>query len=408
MTRFLPPLRLVGATTLRDGALQSRSVAIADGRITRGPLPEVDLTGYYVLPGMIDLHGSAFGRHLAPQPTAQFDPMTALASTDREAAANGVTTAYLSHGWSWHGGLHGPDFAETFMAAHQLYRSAALTDIRIALQCETHMVDTAARLMAAVRRYGVGYVVFQNTIEDMLETLRDETLMSGELIALDAAGVQEFRQRLRRAQERSYEVPRHLCRLAEVFDEMGVLYGSSGDLDGETRETYAMIGAKICEFPRSRRSAAAAKAMGDPVVLSASSAFHSGPQKSRVAAMELVKQQTCDALASDFYYPSLLKAVWLLVDNHGVSLPTAWSLVSERPAEIIRLPDRGTIAMGRRADLVIINEETRLIEATIVGGRLAFLAGEAGARFLGHSAEPQAPMLHASKIVNRPHHQPRN
>ena len=37
MTRFLPPLRLVGATILRDGAMQSRSIAIADGRITRGP-----------------------------------------------------------------------------------------------------------------------------------------------------------------------------------------------------------------------------------------------------------------------------------------------------------------------------------------------------------------------------------
>ena len=72
MPQTLPSLRLTGATILRDGALQDRSVAFAEGRITRGPLPEVDLTGYLVLPGIIDLHGDAFERHMAPRPTAPF------------------------------------------------------------------------------------------------------------------------------------------------------------------------------------------------------------------------------------------------------------------------------------------------------------------------------------------------
>ena len=35
----LPPIRLTGATILREGELRQRSVAIARGRITRGPLP---------------------------------------------------------------------------------------------------------------------------------------------------------------------------------------------------------------------------------------------------------------------------------------------------------------------------------------------------------------------------------
>ncbi len=399
MTRFLPPLRLVGATILRDGALQSRSIAIEDGRITRGPLPEIDLTGYYVLPGMIDLHGSAFARHLAPRPAAQFDPVTALNCTDREAAANGVTTAFLSQGWSWHGGLRGPDFAETIMAALYRYRLNALIDMRMSLECETHMVDTAARLIAAIRRYDVDYVVFRNSLDDTLELLREGNLVSGELAALDEAGTESFRARLRRAQERSREVPRHLCRLAEVFDEMGVLYGSSGDQDGETRETYAMIGAKLCEFPRARRSAAAAKAMGDPVILSASSAMRPGSQRSGVSVMELVREGTCDALATDYYYPSMLSAVWNIVDTCEMSLPAAWALVSQRPAEIMRMPDRGTLAVGRRADLVIINQETRQIEATIAGGRLAYLSGEAGARFLGQSVDPQTAYIPAENLM---------
>ena len=90
-------LRLTGATVLRDGALQSRSVAIEDGRISKGPLPEVDLSGYYILPGIIDLHGDAFERHLAPRPSAPFPIRTALRATDRDAAANGITTAWMAH-----------------------------------------------------------------------------------------------------------------------------------------------------------------------------------------------------------------------------------------------------------------------------------------------------------------------
>lgn len=387
MSRLLPPLRLVGATILRDGALQARSIAIEDGRITRGPLPEIDLTGYLVLPGMVDLHGSSFARHLVPRTAAQFDPVTALAATDREAAANGVTTAYLAQGWSWQGGLRGPDFAETLMAALRRYRGQSLTDLRISLECETHMVDTAARLMAAMRTYNVGRLVFRNTLDDTLEQLRERHMYGSDLLSLDEGSAQELRLRLRRAQERSKEVPRHLCRLAETFDEMGVIYGSNGDFDGEARESYAMIGAKQCEFPRSRRAAAAAKAMGDPVILSAPGTTHPKAQHSALSTTDLICENTCDALASDYYYPSLLAAVWMLIDQHQMSLPAAWALVSERPAQIMRLPDRGTLSPGRRADLVILHEATRRIEATIAGGRLTYMAGEAGARFMGHTVD---------------------
>ena len=67
-------------------------------------------------------------------------------------------------------------------------------------------------------------------------------------------------------------------------------------------------------------------------------------------------------------------------------------MVSSRPAEILRLPDRGVIAQGKRADLTIVNAATRRVEATIARGRLAYLAGEAGRRFL---AAPEALRLAA-------------
>ena len=108
MSRTPLSLRFTGASVLRDGEMQDRSLVIQNGYISKGPLPEVNLAGYYLLPGIVDLHGDAFERHIAPRPSAPFPMETGLRATDRDAAANGVTTAYLAQSWSWEGGPRGP------------------------------------------------------------------------------------------------------------------------------------------------------------------------------------------------------------------------------------------------------------------------------------------------------------
>ncbi len=383
MAPFMPPLRLVGATILRDGELQQRSIALAEGRITRGPLPEVDLSGYLVLPGIVDLHGDAFERHVAPRPSAPFRIETALASVDRDAAAHGVTTAWIAQSWSWEGGMRGPDFAERVMAALGAYRSRAMTDLRLQVRCEVHLVDTGPRLLAAVRRHGIDYVVFNNHLPEALELAENDSQRLETWASRAGRSVEEHMALVRAAAAREPDVPRHLCRLAEAFDTMGVSYGSHDDPDGETRERFSMIGARIAEFPTSRRAAAAARAIGDPVLMGAPNVVRGGSQAGNVAAADLVAQGLCDALVSDYHYPSLADAAWALVDEGLCDLPSAWAMISTRPADILRLPDRGRLDVGRRADLVVVNAETRAIEATIAGGRLTCLSGEAGRRFLG-------------------------
>ncbi len=375
-------LRLTGATVLRDGALVARSVAISDGRITRGPLPAVDLEGYLVLPGIVDLHGDAFERHLAPRPRAEFPPETALRATDRDAAANGVTTAWMAHGWSWEGGRRGPDQAEAFLAALDRYRPQAQTDLRVQLRCETHTVATADRLLAAVRRHKVDYVVFNNHLAEAA-ALADSAPPGPSRWAQDIGRTPEdFLAALRAARAEAREVPRHLCRLAEAFDAWGVRYGSHDDPDGETRETFSMIGAKICEFPMRRSAAALARAVGDPVIMGAPNVVRGGSQAGNMPARDLIRDGLCCALVSDYHYPSLAAAAFRIVDEQLLDLPQAWALISERPAEIMRLPDRGRIDYGLRADLTVVHAGTRAVEATIAGGRLTHLTGGAAARFM--------------------------
>ncbi|TCP63199.1 alpha-D-ribose 1-methylphosphonate 5-triphosphate diphosphatase [Rhodovulum bhavnagarense] len=381
MPQLLQPLRFTGAQILRDGEMQRRSLSVAEGRITKGPLPEVDLSGYLILPGIVDLHGDAFERHVSPRPGALFDLAVGLAATDREAAANGVTTAWLAQGWSWEGGHRGPDHAEAVMAALDDYRPRMLTDLRLQIRCETHMVESGARLLDAVRRHAIGYVVFNNHLDEVAELARTRPDLLHHWARQAGRSPEDYLAQVAEAQARAPEVPRHLCRLADAFDEMGVLYGSHDDPDGETRERFSMIGARIAEFPTTRRAAAAAKAMNDPVLLGAPNVLRGGSQAGNACAADLIAQGLCDALVSDYYYPALPHAAWTLVDLGLASLPRAWAMISEKPAEILRLPDRGRLDLGRRADLCVVNAETRAVEMTISGGRLTYLAGEAAHRF---------------------------
>jgi alpha-D-ribose 1-methylphosphonate 5-triphosphate diphosphatase len=89
-----------------------------------------------------------------------------------------------------------------------------------------------------------------------------------------------------------------------------------------------------------------------------------------------------DALASDYHYPSLRRAAFLLVDAGICDLAAAWHLISAGPARLLGLTDRGTLVPGQRADLVVLEARTRRVAACLSGGRFSYLSGAAAERFL--------------------------
>ncbi|KPA20609.1 Alpha-D-ribose 1-methylphosphonate 5-triphosphate diphosphatase [Shimia sp. SK013] len=381
MSRSTLSLRLTGAKILRDGTLQSRSLVVDKGRISKGPLPEVDLSGYLLLPGIIDMHGDAFERHIAPRPSAPFPLEMGLRATDRDMAANGVTTAWLAQSWSWEGGHRGPDFAEDLFDALDHYRPHAVSDLRIQVRCETHTVDTTDRLLAAVRRHAIDYVVFNNHLDEARQLARekpDEIMLWAKKSGRTAA---QHMAIVNGAIEQETRVPRYLCTLADAFDTLGIRYGSHDDPDADTRERFSLIGARICEFPTARGAAAVAKAVGDCVIMGAPNVVRGGSQAGNIRAANLVAEGLCDVLVSDYHYPALAKAAFRLVDDGLCTLPQAWAMISRTPADIMGLHDRGTLDHGKRADIAIVNEKTHAIEGTISGGRISHLTGIAAQRF---------------------------
>jgi alpha-D-ribose 1-methylphosphonate 5-triphosphate diphosphatase len=86
-------------------------------------------------------------------------------------------------------------------------------------------------------------------------------------------------------------------------------------------------------------------------------------------------------LCSDYYYPCLLAAPFALAARGTLDLAAAWRLVSTNPARAAGLTDRGAIAVGQRADLLLVDvvEGMPALRAVLAGGRLVWAdAGLAG------------------------------
>ena len=376
MPSYLPPLRLTGALSLRDGQMQQRSIALAAGRFTTGPYPAVDLKGYYILPGIIDLHSTGFQ---SPRGKGR----SLLEHIDREAALQGVTTRCLSVPWSWEHADLGPCAATALALRLDAYRSDALTDLRLQLACEAILTSAQTALLELVRNSSARQVIFTDRAATV-RALRETDADGFRRWAWQTGSTTEaLSDALDRVLPNVGAVPRHLCELAEAFDDLSVLYGSDGDATAEKREHHSMIGARLCLNPGSARVAAAAHAVGDPVLAGADDILHPAVNRAGARVTGLIQAGLCDALVSGAQSSALVPAVFQLVNQGIMPLNKAWRLVSSLPAQIARLPDRGEIAPGKRADLTIVSHETQRVEATISGGRLSYLAGDAARRFLG-------------------------
>jgi alpha-D-ribose 1-methylphosphonate 5-triphosphate diphosphatase len=381
----IAPLRLTGGRALIDGALHDAPLTIADGRIADGPAPQVDVSGYLVLPGIVDLHGDGFERHLTPRPSAPFDKARALASAAAELAVNGVTTAWFAQSWSWEGGFRSGSATRELLAALDRMRGEMLPDVRVQIRLETHVLPEHAEVLAAVAAHGVDYVVFNNHLPEALDLADNRPDRFAQWSAQTSRTADEMMAIIRKAEAQGPDVPAALARISAAFAAQGVRMGSHDDGTADTRAFYRGIGAPVCEFPTTVAAAQAAKAAGEPVLMGAPNVVRGGSQSGNIAAADLVAAGLCDALVSDYYYPALKQAAFALADAGLADFAGAWGMVSTNPARIAGLADRGTLAPGQRADVVVLNPETRRVEMTLCEGRIAHLSGEMARRMVGRA-----------------------
>lgn len=378
-------LTLTGARVLMPGTgLCDAPLSIGGGVIQETEQRrQVDLSGYLVLPGIIDLHGDGFERHLAPRRGAMKQMDEGVIAAEAEFAANGITTAVMAQFHSWEGGLRAPDYAAQVFAAMEAVKGRVVTDLIPQLRFETHMLDDYAGLADRITEWGVPYVVFNDHLpHGRLAAGKKPARLIGQ--ALKAGRNPEVHwQMLRDMHARADEVPAAVTELAAELAARGVRLGSHDDHTSQDRETWKARGVSICEFPETAEAAEAAKAAGDPVILGSPNVVRGGSHKGNASALDLIAMGLCDALASDYHYPSPRRAAVMLSNSGLVDFSSAWELVSSGPARVLELTDRGQLAPGLRADLVVLEEGSHRVAATLSGGVVSYMSGDIAARLIG-------------------------
>ncbi|RTL49569.1 MAG: alpha-D-ribose 1-methylphosphonate 5-triphosphate diphosphatase [Bradyrhizobiaceae bacterium] len=370
-----------GGETLVDSALVPASIHVADdiiAEISSRPAPvslRLDSKGLLALPGIVDMHGDAFERQMMPRPGVDFPIDVALVDSDRQAIANGITTVFHAATWSWEPGLRGAENAHRLIDAIGDLQPRLAADTRFHLRQEIFNLDAEPTIAGWLAAGRVNLLAFNDHMH-MTESSMANPKKRARMLERSGVSEAEFDTIVARVRSRKGEVRDSIARLAALARTHHVPLLSHDDESPEQRAEFRDLGVRIAEFPINEHTARAAINDGDFTVFGAPNVVRGGSHTGWTSAADMVSKGLCSILASDYYYPAPLIAAFLLAADNVLPFPQAWALVSGAPAVATGLHDRGQIANGKRADIILVDASDPLrphIVAVIAGGHLVHI-----------------------------------
>ncbi len=371
---------VAGGTVLRHGVLAPGDVGMAGGVFAEPATGarRFDASGLLVLPGIVDIHGDGFERQMQPRPNVPFDPVFALVETERQLLGCGITTAFHSVTLSWEPGLRSIEAWRALLKA--MAARPWVCDMKVHLRWEAFNLEALDEAVADIEAGRVHLLAFNDHMASILKKL--ESPFEGAKYA-GRAGMKlpAFQALAENVAGRADEVPEALDRLAALCRAHNLPMASHDDESIEMRQEFQARGAGISEFPVTGPVGEYARSLGNAIVMGSPNVVRGGSHLGWMSAAESAERGICSVLVSDYYYPCLLAAPFMLADRGKLNLAQAWALVSANPAAAALLTDRGVIADGKRADVVVVDPATRDSVAVFVRGEPAYLSAE-GARRL--------------------------
>jgi alpha-D-ribose 1-methylphosphonate 5-triphosphate diphosphatase len=334
----------------------------------------IDADGLKVLPGIVDLHGDAFERQMMPRAGVDFPVDVALADSDRQAISNGITTVYHATTWSWEPGLSG-DNARHLLEAIESMRPQLAADTRFHLRHETYNLDAEAEIAEWLSEGRIDLFAFNDHMDSTVASLAKPQKRS-RMVERTGLSNDAFDQLVERVVSRAHDVPASIARLAQAAREADVRMLSHDDESPAMRAAFRAQGVGIAEFPVNEETAREAAEAGDFIVFGAPNVVRGGSHTGWTKASDMIARGLCSVLASDYYYPAQLLAAFRLAADGVLPLANAWDLISAAPARAAGLRDRGILAEGQRADIILVDDRAPLrphIVAVIAAGRLVHL-----------------------------------
>jgi alpha-D-ribose 1-methylphosphonate 5-triphosphate diphosphatase len=341
----LPDATLYGTLVLRNGD-------IADVQSGRSAQPgALDMDGDYLVPGIVDLHTDNLERQVQPRTMARWPSRSAMVAHDAQCAGAGVTTVFDALCL----GDLGFDKERVRTFREGVIDLDALTEAKLFksehflhLRCEVPALDMLELFDTVSDHILVRMVSFMDHSPGVgqyadLDFYRALRRRGG----LDDATIERRMLELK-DQRAKFRTPNRRALLQRVRGR-NIALASHDDRTEEEIAENAADDIRISEFPVTMAAARAAKAARMDVIAGAPNIVRGGSHSGNVAAADLLASEAVDAFASDYVPNSLVEAAFLCADSIG--LPRAIAMVSEQPARLAGLTDRGRIAPEQRADL---------------------------------------------------------
>ncbi|MBT9314685.1 alpha-D-ribose 1-methylphosphonate 5-triphosphate diphosphatase [Leptothoe spongobia] len=366
----LPDNEVLGTLVVKDGVIAD----IQPGVVEQGHNGHGD----YLLPGLIELHTDNLERCMSPRPKVLWPLDVAAVHHDRDLAGAGITTVCdaISIGDLTPGSLRMTQFGPMIDTIHQGQNDGRFSvDHKLHLRCE------------------LGY----NQVYDLVETYADHPLLSLMSLMDHTPGQRQFvkidkykeyyqgkhgvsademegfiRDRIAAQQLHAVDNRRKLVELAQQRD---ICLASHDDATPDHVQEAIDDGAAIAEFPTTLDAAKAAHSHGLQVMMGAPNLILGGSHSGNVSAMDLVERDLADIISSDYVPQSLVQAMFLIVEKAQIPIHQAMRLFTLNPAKAIGLDcDRGSLEIGKRADLITLHHDgvvPRLTSVMRQGYRIA-------------------------------------
>lgn len=365
---WLSDLRLV----LPDGIVERGSLRIEDGNIAEireGLVAGATLAapGLTLLPGLVDMHGDMLEREISPRPKASLPIELALHELDKRLVATGITTAYAAISFAWHkdDSTRSEEKARHIMATVNEQRPHLLADHFVHARFEItnpgaglvleELLDQEHVHLISIMDHTPGQGQYRD-IEAYIKFAIEWRKRTGDNLTSDGEEITEetLRANIETAQQRpkAWEAVYEVSRIAR---QRGVTLASHDDDTVEKVNLLADLGVAISEFPVSWEAAQHARSLGIHVAMGAPNALQGRSLSGNLSAAEAVESGVVDTLATDYYPAAMLHAACALAERGIMPLYEAIKLVSQNPADALGLHDRGRIAVGRNADLVLVD-----------------------------------------------------
>jgi alpha-D-ribose 1-methylphosphonate 5-triphosphate diphosphatase len=370
-----------------DRVIARGSVRVADGRIVEvaeTPMPGAALNGggLLLMPGFVDMHGDMVEREVEPRPNVRMPMELGLRDLDRKLAASGVTTAYAAvsfHPGSAYGHIRHFDQTSAIIRALKSMGNILKVDHKVharfeitfpdALRVVEGLIAEGAVDLVSLTDHTPGQGQYRDIEAHVARIARDKGLSK-----TDAAG--EVARRIAEKRSTAGDMAATLRAISATCRAHGVALASHDDDTVEKVALMQALGAGISEFPVTVEAATEARARGLATAMGAPNALRGQSYSGNLSARAAHGMGLLDILASDYHPSALLPAVLELAKADPAGLAGATRLATLNPAQALGLPDRGAIAPGMMADLVIA-DDTGIghVRVTLRAGRKIYSDG---------------------------------